>query len=178
MTNIKTNDTIGHSTGEFFMGLEVEHKFLMLSDAWLQHRATIHEIRQGYISKSNGNTTRIRIYDKPRRKAVLCIKGTNTNDGVPEFEYTIPVLAEAEAMLLLCKKIVIEKKRHHIKYEGFIFEVDEFFGPLKGKVLIEVELDFKGQEFPRPPWLGQEVTDNKAYSNYNLAMYGWPPEEA
>ena len=161
------------------MGLEVEHKFLMLSDAWLQHRATIHEIRQGYISKSNGNTTRIRISKVGRKKrAVLCIKGTDTSVGVPEFEYIIPVLAEAEAMLLLSKKLVIEKKRHHIKYEGFIFEVDEFLGPLKGKVLIEVELDFKGQKFPRPPWLGQEVTDNKDYSNYNLAMYGWPPEEA
>jgi len=47
--------------------------------------------------------------------------------------------------------------------------VDEFFGANAGLVMAEIELQSEDQPFSRPPWLGQEVTQDRRYYNSNLA---------
>jgi adenylate cyclase len=68
----------------------------------------------------------------------------------------------------LCDKPAIEKYRFVTEYEGFKWEVDEFLGDNAGLVVAEIELESEGQEFPRPGWLGEEVTDDARYYNANL----------
>ena len=62
----------------------------------------------------------------------------------------------------------IEKIRHCIPFAGFIWEVDEFKGENQGLLLAEIELAFVGQDFEKPPWIGQEVTGDIRYYNANL----------
>ena len=52
-----------------------------------------------------------------------------------------------------------------------MFEVDEFLGDNAGLVVAEVELQSSTEEFPRPPWLGLEVSDRLRYYNVHLLQY-------
>jgi adenylate cyclase len=73
----------------------------------------------------------------------------------------------------LCAQPPIEKVRHRVPIEGHVFEIDEFLGAHAGLVLIEVELSSEDEAFPRPAWLGREVTGDGRYSNSWLAQFPW-----
>jgi adenylate cyclase len=165
------------------MGIEIERKFLLASDAW---RACIEEsvrIAQGYLNPMdavrNGTqraSTRVRIAGM---RACLNIKSAERGASRQEFEYPIP-LADAEALLALCVGGLIEKIRHHVRHAGFLWEIDEFTGDNAGLVVAEIELPEAGTVFDKPDWAGREVTDTLRY--YNLALaerpYSqWLPEE-
>ena len=64
---------------------------------------------------------------------------------------------------------IIEKTRHVVQYEGKTWEVDEFHADNEGLTVAEIELDDENEVFERPPWLGEEVTDDYRYLNSNLA---------
>jgi CYTH domain-containing protein len=68
-------------------------------------------------------------------------------------------------------KFTVEKTRFVFKYEGQIFELDVFKGPLKGLAILEIELEDKEQNVKLPPFLKvyKEVTKDKRYNNFNLA---------
>ena len=51
------------------------------------------------------------------------------------------------------------------------FEVDEFYGANEGLTVAEVELNSINEEFPRPEWLGEEVTGDKRYYNSQLLRH-------
>ena len=52
--------------------------------------------------------------------------------------------------------------------EGFVWEVDEFFGENQGLIVAEVELESEDQAFEKPGWIGEEVTGDPKYFNSNL----------
>ena len=51
-----------------------------------------------------------------------------------------------------------------------VWEVDEFLGANAGLIVAEIELPSESTEFARPDWLGEEVTDDERYYNFNLAQ--------
>ena len=51
---------------------------------------------------------------------------------------------------------------------GFVWEIDEFFGENRGLIIAEVELESEDQVFPKPDWVGEEVTGDPRYYNANL----------
>jgi len=63
---------------------------------------------------------------------------------------------------------VLEKIRHHVHVDGVLFEVDEFLGDNAGLIVAEVELPAVDASFPRPSWLGREVSALLRYYNVNL----------
>ncbi len=151
------------------MGIEIERKFLVASDAWRGlARQPGTAMRQGYLAAGGPGlpTVRIRIAGPA---AMLTVKGPGQKVRA-EFEYPIP-LADAEAMLALSPMPVLAKTRFEITHEGHLWTVDEFHGPdaLRGLVLAEVELDSEAVDPPLPDWLGAEVTDDPRYSNAALA---------
>ena len=88
-----------------------------------------------------------------------------------EFEYPIPI-EDAQALLDgLCMGNIIEKTRHKIPYAGLIWEVDEFHGANSGLVVAEIELEDEHQAFDKPPWIGDEVSDDPRYLNTSLAQH-------
>ncbi len=146
------------------MGQEIERKFLTRSDSWkegLKGRL----FRQGYLSSVKERTVRVRLVDD---LGLLTIKGITRGISRLEFEYRIPADEAAELLENLCERPLIEKTRYLLDHEGFGWEIDEFHGENAGLVVAEIELENATQDFPRPDWLGEEVSDDPRYFNANL----------
>lgn len=149
------------------MGIEIERKYLVASDAWRSEVERSVRMAQGYLndlgaveSGRQRASVRVRIAGDA---AFLNLKSREPGHTRQEFDYAIP-LADAEALLKLCTGGLIDKIRH---YAGR-FEIDEFLGDNAGLVVAEIELDSADEAFARPAWLGAEVTDAQRY--YNLAL--------
>lgn len=146
------------------MGKEIERKFLVVGTAW-RGLAAGEVFRQGYISTVKERVIRVRAVGN---KGTLTIKGITVRGSRLEFEYEIPV-TEANGMLeTYCVQPIIEKMRYAIPFKGFLWEVDEFRGVNKGLIVAEIELTGIDQEFPKPDWIGVDVTDDPRYFNSNL----------
>jgi adenylate cyclase len=100
-------------------------------------------------------------------RAWLSIKSAIAGIERREYEYAIPPV-DAERMLAEFCPVVVEKIRHDVLVAGAMFEVDEFLGDNAGLVVAELELQSLTDEFPRPSWLGLEVSDLRRYYNVNL----------
>jgi adenylate cyclase len=151
------------------MGIEIERKFLVASDAWRAHaRRPGTAMRQGYLAAGGPGLPSLRIRIAGTA-AFLTVKGPGGKVRA-EFEYPIPP-ADAEAMLALSPLAVLSKTRFEVEHDGHLWTVDEFHAPaaLQGLVLAEVELDDAATEPPLPGWLGDEVTDDPRFSNAALA---------
>ncbi|MCF8302264.1 MAG: CYTH domain-containing protein [Bacteroidales bacterium] len=145
------------------MAREIERKFLV-TDRSYRSLARGNYYKQGYFN-CMGAGVRVRIADN---KAHLNIKGPTKGNERAEFEYEIPMNDAEYMMEHLVQWPLIEKHRYIIDYKGFTWEVDEFHGENEGLVVAEIELDKTGQQFPKPPWIGKEVTEDPRYYNANL----------
>ena len=146
------------------MGIEIEKKFLLKSDEWRGKTKGI-VCRQGYISSTVEHTVRIRTMDD---KGILTIKGPGSGSIRPEFEYQIPFEDARTLLDTLCSHPLIEKVRYKIPFQGFTWEVDEFFGLNEGLIIAEIELESVNQHFDLPDWVGKEVTGDPKYFNTQL----------
>lgn len=153
------------------MGVEIERKFLLRGDGWRGQVDSSERIAQGYLVGARAlrdglarASVRARIAGA---QAWLNIKSAQLGIERAEFEYAIP-LADAEAMLAGLCDGVLEKFRHLVTVDGVTFEIDEFLGDNAGLVVAEVELDAPDAPFPRPDWLGREVSALGRYYNVNL----------
>lgn len=155
------------------MGREIERKFLLKNDNW-RGLAQGTPYRQGYLNAQKGCTVRVRIMGGI---GVITIKGPAVAGVRPEYEYEIPVSDANEMLDNLCLKPLIEKIRYKIPYGSFTWEVDEFEGLNAGLIVAEIELAAVDQKFPRPDWIGAEVTDDPRYYNASLVRTpykDWP----
>jgi CYTH domain-containing protein len=146
------------------MGKEIEKKFLILNNDW-RHLGTGEPYCQGYLNSEKERTVRVRTISD---RGILTIKGPNVGGTRLEYEYDIPFDEAREILRELCLEPLIEKIRYKIPYKGFTWEVDEFKGENAGLIFAEIELQHEGQEFAKPPWIGEEVTDDSRYYNANL----------
>ena len=120
------------------MSIEIERKFLVVSDEW--RRAVVKTVRleDGLIASAGGRKVRVRIADE---RATLTVKGARVGLGRDEFEYEIPC-ADARAMIRdHCDGRVLTKVRHVVREGGFTFEIDVYEGLLAGVVIAEAELN-------------------------------------
>ena len=148
------------------MAVEIERKFLLASDEWRQAVYQSVPMRQGYLSRNETYSIRVRTANG---QAWLNIKKAEVGAQRDEYEYPIP-LADAEQMLNSCdRQSLIEKKRHYVRYGSHTWEIDEFDGANQGLVVAEVELQHADESFERAGWLGEEVTDDLRYYNTSLA---------
>jgi adenylate cyclase len=149
------------------MGIEIEHKFLLANDDWRQSVQKSVRYKQGYLCSHPTSSIRIRIADN---QAWLNIKSATIGTQRLEFEYGIPLADAEEIIATLCDKPLIEKTRHFVPNDDLTWEIDEFEGDNQGLVVAEIELSKAGQSFPKPAWLGMEVTHDLRYYNNNLAL--------
>lgn len=148
------------------MGTEIERRFLVTGDAWRAAALPAEPLRQAYLAKTPAGTVRVRV--SPER-ATLAVKSERRGFVRDEFEYEIP-RADAEHMLAaLCVSPVLEKMRHAVPHGGWTWSVDVYGGALAGLVIAEIELRDPDEVFDRPPWLGREITHQRAYRNSVLA---------
>jgi adenylate cyclase len=147
------------------MAVEIERKFLVVSDAWREQISHSTRIAQGYLCTDIERTVRVRTKGEA---AFLTIKGKNAGISRAEFEYEIPV-ADALDLLKLCPN-VLDKTRHLVDIDGHTFEVDEFHGANAGLIVAELELPTEEATFPQPVWLGLEVSGDARYYNSALSL--------
>lgn len=145
------------------MAQEIERKFLVTGDAWRTDNGML--IRQGYLQNEIDGIVRVRTKGE---RAYLTIKGGTTGITRTEFEYEIPLKEANEILDDLCQKPLIEKVRHEVHVGGFKWEIDEFLGENASLVVAEIELDNEGQDFPKPDWVEDEVSEDARYLNANL----------
>lgn len=149
------------------MGIEIERKFLVVGDAWRADIARSVEMRQGYLAGPPAARCSVRIR-REGGQAFLNIKSVATGIVRDEYEYAIPA-DDASRMLTTLAGDRVEKNRHYVDVDGHTFEIDEFTGANAGLIVAEIELDAADAQFPRPHWLGAEVSALARYYNLNLA---------
>ena len=150
---------------------EIEHKFLV-DKAKLPDVPEGSRLVQGYLSFKP--TVRVRTEEGPAdtRKGYLTIKGEGLV-GRDEFEYAIP-FEEARQLLKLAQASLVSKTRYRLplkEHPGLKWEIDIFEGDNAGLIVAELEIPDENYQFPRPEWLGQDVTENPAYKNALLAQH-------
>ncbi len=152
------------------MGTEIERKFLLRDDSWREAVIQSTVFRQRYLPFAEGRSGsgRVRIAGD---KAFLTLKSAVKGFSRSEFEYEIPVADAQEILRNLCTGASIEKTRHLVPYEGFLWEIDEFSGDNAGLIVAEIELESEQTSFPLPPWIGKEVTGDPRYFNSVLAEH-------
>ncbi|WEN13977.1 CYTH domain-containing protein [Rhodanobacter sp. AS-Z3] len=165
------------------MGIEIERKFLLADDSWRANVEHSEAMAQGYLVGAQAlregqarASVRARLAGD---KAWLNIKAATPGIARTEFDYPVPV-ADVRVMLASLCDGVLEKVRHHVRVDGVLFEIDEFNGDNGGLIVAEVELPAVDAPFPRPPWLGREVSALTRYYNVNLITHPyrqWSPAE-
>lgn len=149
------------------MGLEIERKFLVQQALWAPN-VVGERLIQGYIA-ANGQqlSVRVRIVAE---QAWLNIKGRINDISRHEYEYEIPI-KDAQELLMNFAGNIVDKLRYKVEHKGHVWEVDEFLGENKGLLVAELELSSEGEQFAKPPWLGQEVSSDPRYLNTSLAKH-------
>lgn len=151
--------------------IEIERKFFVDSnkiEPILLYNEGSH-IKQGYFSRDSA----IRIRMTPKGCYITC-KGEGT---IARREVEVEIDRDsALAFYDLCP-YKLEKIRYLVKFDGNIWEVDQYTGLLDGLFIAELELDSIDQYFKKPLWLGVEITENKGYTNHSLAVFGKPSND-
>lgn len=146
---------------------EIERKFLVNSDAYKAEAQEQIAMRQGFLNRDPERTVRVRVGNG---KGKITVKGISDKAGMSRFEWEKEI-PENEALLLLdlCENEIIDKTRYLVAAGSHTIEVDEFSGANEGLVIAEIELNHPEETYPKPSWLGQEVTGDPKYFNAQLS---------
>ncbi len=150
------------------MGTEIERKFLVVNEQWRTQADAGAAYRQGYLVGGEKSSVRVRIEGDC---AKLNIKSATLGIRRQEFEYPIPVEDAQEMLASLCGGALVEKTRYHVPVGDHVWEVDVFAGANQGLVVAEIELGDEAESFPRPAWIGDEVSHDPRYYNVSLVRH-------
>ena len=157
------------------MGVEIERKFLVkdISGEYTVDLANSKEITQYYLS-TDPVEIRVRhtsLSEEPYNIYEMTIK-LPTDDPKIRKEFTINITEDQyKAIESIPSLLTISKIRYNLIIEGEYKEaVIDIFET--GKILIEVEFDSieQAENFVVPECFGDEVTNDEAYKNVNLAI--------
>jgi adenylate cyclase len=146
------------------MGIEIERKFLVTGDDW-RRLGTPIRMAQGYLGDSIERVVRVRTAGT---QGFITVKGINTGIARLEYEYSIPVADANEMLERLCLRPLIVKTRWEVRHAGWLWQVDEYHEPRSDLVVAEIELSSVDEIFELPPWIGEEVSGNRAYYNHTM----------
>ena len=153
--------------------MEIERKFLTKNIPFDITAYPYKQISQAYISFSP--TIRIRQSDE---NYILTVKGKG---HLEREEFELPLTKEDyDRLFEKTEGTPVVKKRYLVPVEGgYTAEVDLYEGALTG--LMTTEVEFPSMEaaegFAAPDWFGKDVSEEKAYKNTSLSLYGMPKED-
>ena len=146
------------------MGKEIERKFKIKEMPDLS-AYPYKCLEQGYL-----NTNPVVRVRKEDDTYYLTYKGKGF---LEREEYNLPLNKESyEHLVAKADGKIIKKKRYLIPYENYTIELDVFEGALAPLVFAEVEFETVEEvnSFTPPSWFGEDVTNDKNYSNAHLAL--------
>lgn len=149
--------------------IEIERKFLVISDEYKTEAKSKKRIVQGFLNTNPERTVRIRIGGD---KGFITIKGKGNESGLSRFEWEKEIsVVDAEALLKLAELGSIDKIRYEVEIGNHTYEIDEFYGDNEGLVVAEIELTSEDEHFQKPDWLGEEVSGVTKYYNSQLSQH-------
>jgi CYTH domain-containing protein/predicted ATPase len=160
------------------MPIEIERKYLVKSYDISSVRYQKISIEQFYLL--DGDRVRKRGQNGKYTYTRTTKQEIKSNPGEPlqriESERQITAREYLEAVRSSADPLtkMIVKDRYCFLYEGQYFELDVFAGKWSGTVVLEIELSSPDKKVVLPPWIEitEEVTDNKLYSNFEMAKGG------
>ena len=155
---------------------EIEHKYLIEYPdiSYLESLPNCRkvEIIQTYLKTDDGHEARVRqrgaggsyIYFKTEKIRVSDIKRVEIEQRLTQKEY-LTALMDADTSLRQ-----IRKTRYCLSYGSQYFEID-IYPFWSDKAVVEVELSNENEKVIMPDFIKviKEVTDDRSYSNYELA---------
>jgi CYTH domain-containing protein len=154
------------------MPKEIERKFLVHGDSW-RHGSSFETCCQGYLASNNNCTVRIGILGD---KGQLTVKENTESISSLDYEYEIPFGDAEELLTRLCIHPIIMKRRFSVLNHGQNWIIDEFLQDNEGLIIAEIRLKFENEHINLPPWVGEEVSNDRRYSSVNLVRrpyYTW-----
>lgn len=150
--------------------MEIERKFLTEKLPFEITAYPCHHMTQAYLSFSP--TIRVRQSDN---QYTLTVKGKG---HLAREEFELPLTKEDYVRLLLkAEGTPVVKKRYYVPLaDGLTAEVDLYEGALLGLMTTEVEFPSleAAHAFTAPEWFGKDVSEERAYKNTSLSLYGLP----
>ena len=150
--------------------MEIERKFLTEKLPFDITVYPCHTMTQAYISFSP--TIRVRQSDE---EYILTVEGKG---HLAREEFELPLTkADYERLLKKTEGTPVVKKRYYVPLEGGLTaEVDLYEGALRGLITTEVEFPSVevAEAFIAPEWFGKDVSEESAYKNTSLSLYGLP----
>ncbi|HHV10147.1 MAG TPA: CYTH domain-containing protein [Clostridiales bacterium] len=154
--------------------MEIERKYKIIKIpgelSGYQHK----KIEQGYLC--HNPTVRIRKSNEDyilTYKSKFGIEKKSGSSALINNEVELPLTEEAYQVLRVkTEGRMIYKTRYLIPLqEGLIAELDIFEQQLEGLIFVEVEFpdEKSADEFIIPDWFGEELSQDKRFSNYNLS---------
>ena len=146
------------------MNLEIERRFLINESNFILPKVK-KSIKQGYLFSDSNQALRVRMIEK---QYFLTYKYKKTSINRYEFEYLISE-EDGEKLLSLSEDYIIVKERYYRKIDKHLWEIDVFHGENEGLIIAEVELEEEKEQINIPDWIGDEISDNERYFNFNLS---------
>ncbi len=126
----------------------------------------ITPVERDHLASTASWTARLR---RRNQRYILTYKARVSDDTSLELEWGVED-DMAERLLAKGPFPSVKKTRYVLTgADGLTWEIDEFEGALAGLVLAEVELSSSTQAVVLPPWVGQEITGLRSWSNRALA---------
>ncbi len=152
--------------------MEIERKFLTKQLPFDITAYPCLDISQAYLSFSP--TIRVR---QSNGDYILTVKGKG---HLAREEFELPLNREEyERLLGKTEGTPVVKKRYLVSLaDGLTAEVDLYEGELAGLMTTEVEFPSlaAAEAFLPPDWFGRDISEEKAYKNTSLSLYGMPKE--
>jgi len=145
--------------------LEIERRFLIDKSKFIFPDKK-KSIKQAYLMFDNSQVLRIR---KIENDFLLTYKYKKTNINRLEFEYEIPN-QDGDKLMSLSKYFIIEKDRYYHQTDKHLWEIDVFYGKNQGLIIAEIELIDENEDIEIPSWIGEEISNNDKYLNFNLSI--------
>lgn len=164
------------------MGLEIEYKFLLKEIPDLS-KCEDTDIFQGYLADDTDNRIALRVrasncsVPEFGKQGFITVKGPSPlGVGSSEFEMEIP-FHYAMVLLEKCNKVLKKTRYQWHGTDGLVWEIDQFWGPLEGMWIAEVEVPSLDVKPILPEWVGKDVTHIKAFANIKLIEMTEIPKE-
>lgn len=125
-------------------------------------------IKQGYLAVDESSKREVRLRNRNGQYTLTVKAGSGSVREEGEV-----ALSETQFGILWPFTVGqrIEKKRHEINLRELTAELDIYGGRHQGLAVVEVEFpdEAAARAFDPPDWFGDEVTDDDAYKNRQLA---------
>jgi CYTH domain-containing protein/predicted ATPase len=168
-------DAVCHALG-VPQPIEIERKFLVAKCGDMPVPYVDLEIEQTYLTSGTDAECRVRKRSQDGQAVYYhTIKRRISKQQREEIERRID--AEEYAALMRQAdpaRCTIHKTRRVFLHGGRMFEMDIYRDPRPGLQVIEIELDYEGEDVALPPWIeiDSEITGDKAYANATIALDG------